>query len=102
MATATLIDTRTCAKLMKAALKEAFPGVQFSVRCDAGTASNWVNVRWHHVDGINWRDVQAVAGRYQGTQFDGSTDSYERLDDAIDENGAVLRYCCQGVDCQAW
>src|SRR5688572_13905549 len=57
------------AKLVRVALKAAFPGVRFSVRSDnyAGGAS--MRVRWF--DGPAAPQVEAVAKDYQGGDFDG-------------------------------
>lgn len=60
------------AKLVRTALKYAFPGVKFSVRSDnyAGGAS----IRIHWTDGPTKGDVDAIAGRYAGADFDGMQD----------------------------
>ncbi len=60
------------AKLVRQALKDAHPGVKFSVRSHnyAGGAS--VRVNW--TDGPTCREVEATANRYAGADFDGMTD----------------------------
>lgn len=60
------------AKLVRAALKESFPGVKFSVRSDvyAGGAS----IRIKYTDGPTYEQVKAVAGMFEGSYFDGMTD----------------------------
>ena len=70
------------AKLVRAALKESFPGVKFSVKSSnyAGGAS--INVDF--VDGPTADQVSAVAKAFQGAYFDGMTDykgsNYNSLD----------------------
>ena len=75
----------TCAetaKLVRAALKESFPGVKFSVKSSnyAGGAS--INVGY--IDGPSAAQVEAVAKAFQGAYFDGMTDykgsNYNSLD----------------------
>ena len=60
------------AKLVRAALKTAFPGQKFSVRSQtyAGGASN--DNRW--TDGPSSTEVDKVAGQYNGAGFDGMID----------------------------
>jgi hypothetical protein len=50
------VDSRTRAKQFRTMLKETFPGVKFSVRCDTGTAYNWISVTWE--DGPADSEVQ--------------------------------------------
>lgn len=70
------------AKLVRAALKESFPGVKFSVTSDvyAGGAS----IRVKYKDGPTCDAVNAVAKVFEGAYFDGSIDyqgfNYSSLD----------------------
>ena len=57
------------AKLVRAALKTGFPGVKFSVRSSRGSA---IDVSW--TDGPFEKDVDQIADRYQGSDFDGMQD----------------------------
>jgi hypothetical protein len=61
------------AKLIRAALKEALPGVKFSVQSKTYSGGASITVGW--VDGPNEAQVKAVAGRFEGGRFDGMTDS---------------------------
>lgn len=63
------ISARNQAKMIRAALKTAFPGVKFSVRCSRGSA---INVRW--TDGPTVDDVRAITQLYRGGGFDGMQD----------------------------
>lgn len=72
-----LVATRymTCAetaKLVRKALKQAFPTVKFSVVSNTYSGGASINVKY--VDGPRHADVEAVARRFQGGYFDGTTD----------------------------
>jgi hypothetical protein len=60
------------AKLLRAALKAAFPGVKFSVRTDSYSMGASIRVGW--VDGPRQREVKKIARQYEGASFDGMTD----------------------------
>jgi hypothetical protein len=59
-------------RMIRARLKQAFPGVKFSVRKTAGGSTN---VRW--TDGPTRRMVGAVTAEFTGETFDGMTDMRE-------------------------
>ena len=69
---ATYLSCAETAKLIRAALKRAFPGVKFSVRSDVYSGGASINVKWS--DGPTGEMVEAVAGAFQGGRFDGSID----------------------------
>lgn len=75
------LSSRDVAKLLRRKLRETFPGVKFSVRCDRGTAYGWLQVSW--VDGPRDSAVREVCNPWQGRQFNGMTDGY-------DERGPLL------------
>lgn len=56
-------------KMIRAALRDAFPGVKFSV---TGSGGNATNVRW--VDGPDEKRVEDIARRFEGKSFDGMQD----------------------------
>jgi hypothetical protein len=70
------------AKLVRAALKESFPGVKFSVRSSVYSGGASINV--NYVDGPTYDQVKAVVGMFEGSYFDGMTDykgsNYSSLD----------------------
>lgn len=75
----------TCAetaKLVRAALKESFPGVKFSVKSSTYAGGASINVSY--IDGPTAAQVEAVAKVFQGAYFDGMTDykgsNYNNLD----------------------
>jgi hypothetical protein len=60
------------AKLIRAALKKAFPGVKFSVRSENFSMGSSIRVSW--TGGPSREDVDAVTHPYQCQRFDGSID----------------------------
>jgi hypothetical protein len=60
------------AKLVRAAVKAAFPGVKFSVRSESYAGGASINVFWE--DGPTPSDVEKVIGVYAGARFDGMID----------------------------
>lgn len=63
------IGTAETAKLMRAALKAAFPATKFSVRSHRGSS---INVYW--TDGPTTARVKAITGQFEGGGFDGMID----------------------------
>ncbi|WP_109479903.1 LPD29 domain-containing protein [Paraburkholderia sp. C35] len=72
MSTTLYLSCAETAKLVRAALKEAFPGVKFSVRSSTYSMGASIRVGW--VDGPNTKQVDAVVGGFSGSYFDGSID----------------------------
>jgi conjugative element/phage-associated large polyvalent protein len=66
------ISVTDTAKLVRAALKAAFPGVKFSVRSDKYAGGASIDVSW--IDGPAEKDVEKITDRYRGAQFDGMQD----------------------------
>lgn len=60
------------AKLIRAALKESFPEIKFSVKSKSYAGGASINVNW--TDGPNDAQVNAVIGVFEGAYFDGSID----------------------------
>lgn len=94
------IDTPEVAKLMRKDLRDRFPHTKFSIRCASGTARGWINVSW--TDGPVESEVTPYLRVYQSSQFNGMTDSYDRIEDdlvSVDPSQMpVLRhYFCCGV-----
>lgn len=61
------ICPKETATMLRAALKDSFPGVKFSVRKGAGTGSTWLSVTW--TDGPTDDAVTAVTSRYKGSNW---------------------------------
>jgi hypothetical protein len=62
------IPVAETAKMVRAALKEAFPGRRFSVRSSSYSGGASIRVTW--VDGPSQKAVEAVAKRFEGSTFD--------------------------------
>ena len=60
------------AKLVRAALKESFPGVKFSVKSSVYSGGASINIRYEN--GPSYDQVKAVVGMFEGAYFDGMTD----------------------------
>lgn len=67
------IETADLAKLIRRAVKLAFPGVKFAVRSNKYSGGSSVVVEW--TGGPLRHDVEAVACLFQGVTFDGMDDS---------------------------
>lgn len=67
------LDVAETAKLVRKALKAAFPGVKFSVRSSRFSMGTAIDVSY--TDDLEWREVENVIGVFQGGRFDGMTDS---------------------------
>jgi len=66
------ISVAETAKLVRAALKAAFPGVTFSIRSKSYSMGASISVRW--TDGPTEKDVERITGEYRGATFDGMID----------------------------
>ena len=71
------IGTKETARLVRAALRAAWPGVKFSLRMGTGSAGCWLSVSWS--DGPTEIQVRRVTHQFQGHEFNGQTDSYDVL-----------------------
>lgn len=59
-------------KLIRAALKRAFPSVTFAVRTEASRGGGAARVQW--TDGPTAKQVHALLAQYEGASFDGMID----------------------------
>lgn len=77
------------AKLVRVALKEAFPGQKFSVRSSTYANGASITVSW--VDGPTTKEVDEVVAMYEGATFDGMIDlkSYK---DPVSLNGEKVSF----------
>lgn len=89
------IQPAACAKLVRRALAEAFPGVKFSVRTRTYAGGASVDVRW--IDGPHQAAVEAVAGRFEGATFDGMTDYKGHKEHTLE--GRPVRFAADWVHC---
>ena len=70
-----MIKYFTCAettKLIRQSLKEAFPGVEFSVRSSTYSGGASISVSW--TDGPNATQVESITKGFKASYFDGSID----------------------------
>jgi hypothetical protein len=68
----TYLSAAETAKLIRAQLKKHFPGTKFSVRSDTYSMGASVDVTW--TDGPAAPLVEAIAGQFSGSNFDGMID----------------------------
>lgn len=66
------ISVADTAKLVRAHLKQKFPGVKFSVRSKSYSGGASIDIGW--TDGPCSARVDKVAKQYEGASFDGSID----------------------------
>lgn len=81
----------TCAetaKLIRTALKEAFPGVKFSVKSKTYSGGASINVGW--TDGPTTKQVDGIVKVFEGSYFCGMTDYKGQSYSAI--NGEEVRF----------
>ena len=78
-------------------LKLAFPGVKFAVRSKSYSMGNSISVHW--TLGPTTKEVEAVAGKYQGGHFDGMEDIYENDHSAMGEAVDIVLGQAKYVSC---
>ena len=87
------------AKLIRKALKEAFPSFKFSVRSHTYSGGASINVGWS--DGPTTQEVERVARVFAGATFDGMTDYkggvVHQLDGRTVHFGADFVFCNRDV-----
>ena len=78
------------AKLVRAALRESFPGVKFSVRSSVYSGGASINISY--TNGPTYEAVKNVVAMFEGAYFDGMTDyqgyNYNSLDGVETSFGA--------------
>jgi hypothetical protein len=78
----TYITCAETAKLVRAALKEAFPHTRFSVRSHTYSGGASIDIYW--TDGPTAKQVQHVTSRYEGATFDAQVDLMEYHNSTLD------------------
>lgn len=89
MSNAKTLPATDSSRLLKKALRAAFPGIKFSCRMGAGTAYGNVTVRW--TDGPLVAAVDEIARAFEGEGFDGMTDSLYHKATAIEIDGETFQ-----------
>jgi hypothetical protein len=92
----TYLSTAETAKLVRKALKAAFPGVKFSVRSSEYAGGSSISVRY--TDGPRSSKVDAVAGQYAGADFDGMIDLKTYSTHWMEPDGTVKIAHAQGTE----
>jgi hypothetical protein len=86
-------DVTDTAKRLRGTLKERFPGVKFSVRCERFAGGTSIDVDW--IDGPTEGAVEAITDTFRSSYFDGMDDSTRMLDPLLianpDGTYAVIR-----------
>jgi Large polyvalent protein associated domain 29 len=83
----TYLSCAETAKLVRSALKKAFPGVKFSVRSSVYSGGASIQVGW--TDGPSTKAVEAVAKAYEGGGFDGMIDMAYNKDSWLMPDGSA-------------
>lgn len=82
------IDTPEAAKLIRKALKAAFPATKFSVRSQRYSGGSSIDVRW--TDGPSGKAVKAITDQFQGSGFDSMIDLKYSLTHWLMPDGSVI------------
>lgn len=88
MTTTTYLSCAETAKLVRQALKAAFPGQKFYVRSDVYAGGASIRVRW--TDGPRESDVDPIVRAYAGSRFDGMIDLAYGAAHAMSPTGEVM------------
>lgn len=84
------------AKLLRTALRAAFPATTFSIRSETYAGGASINVRW--TDGPARDAVEAITCQYRGSDFDGSIDMASGRDHWLLPDGTVTLESAQGTE----
>jgi hypothetical protein len=84
-----MTESAQAAKAVRAALKVAFPGMKFAVRCENYSGGNAVRINW--TNGPAVEAVEEIGRNFTAGSFNGMTDSYEYKAKA-DRTGPTAMY----------
>ena len=84
------------AKLLRAELKQTFPGVKFSVRSSTYSGGASIDVGW--TDGPSDAEVSRIAQCYGGARFDGMIDMATYVQHWLEDDGTVTLAHDGGTD----
>lgn len=84
------VSRKDTAKLIRADLKKAFPGIKFSVRGSVASMVSAIDVSW--TDGPTEAQVDRIVMVYCGQGFDGMTDSTTYHDTFDPKTGVKTDY----------
>jgi hypothetical protein len=91
----TYLSCAETAKLVRAALKKAFPGVKFSVKSHTYSGGASIDVGW--TDGPTQKAVEEVTNAYAGGGFDGMIDMAYSKSSWLMPDGSAAFASCQGT-----
>ena len=89
------LSTAETARLIRSAVKKAFPNVKFSVRSDSYSGGSSIRVDW--TDGPTTKQVNAIASQYEGSGFDGSIDLKYGFTSWLSPDGSAIVADCSGT-----
>jgi len=84
------------AKLVRAALKKAFPGIKFSVRSSTYAGGASMSVKW--TDGPTTKEVEKITGPFAGGGFDGMIDLKYSVEAWLMPDGSASFAECRGTE----
>lgn len=90
------VSAAETAKLVRVALKQAFPATKFSVRTSTYAGGASVRIRW--MDGPNVKRVDAVVGTFNGNGFDGMIDMAYTIDAWVMPTGEIVGTVSSGTE----
>jgi len=90
------ISTVDTAKLIRSALKGAFPGTKFSVRSRSYAGGSSIHIRWS--DGPTDWEVSGLTSGFEGGAFDGSIDLAYYVESWRRPNGTATPARSPGTD----
>lgn len=88
------LSTADTAKLIRTALRAAFPGVTFRVRSKVYSGGSSITVRW--TDGPSPRAVKAITDPFSGKDFDGMIDMSFYVTAIVDARGRIVGHKSPG------
>lgn len=89
------VDAAATAKLLRAALKRAFPGTRFSVRTERYAGGASIHVNW--TDGPLVKQVEPLAKGFAGARFDGMVDAQVYASHWLMPDGSVEVATCPAM-----
>lgn len=89
------ISCADTAKLIRAALKQEWPAVKFSVRSSTYSGGASIDIKW--TDGPTEPMVERITGKYRGASFDGMIDLKSYHDSTL--NGEAVHFGADYVHC---
>jgi hypothetical protein len=91
----TYLTCAETAKLVRGALKKAFPTIKFSVRSHVYAGGASIDVNW--TDGPSTKDVESVTNAYAGGGFDGMIDMAYSKESWLMPDGSAAFGSCPGT-----